>query len=64
MGIASFLLPPAKGAPANVVASEGGESKYLLTAFVPGAGGKPARVDLLRFPDRTGRESSSVAAPG
>lgn len=65
-GIASFSLPSVKGTPSNTTIStnEEGENKYLLTVFVPGIKGKPARVDLLRYPDRMGRESSITVAPG
>lgn len=72
-GVASFSLPTVKGfdpnapPPPSVAATATGEEKsttkkYLLTVFVPGTKGKPARVDLLRYPDRMGRESSTVAA--
>jgi len=65
-GVASFSLPGVKGVDPNAASSsgEGGgaitEKKYLLTAFVPGIKGKPARVDLLRYPDRMGRDSSTI----
>ncbi|KAL7536057.1 hypothetical protein ACHAWF_005352 [Thalassiosira exigua] len=59
-GVASFSLPSVKGYPSNVAKGPEKEEKYLLTAFVPGQKGRPARVDLLRYPDRAGRESSSV----
>jgi len=71
-GVASFSLPTVKGFDPNVVAvatttttTTGAavvteKKKYLLTVFIPGTKGKPARVDLLRYPDRMGRESSST----
>mmetsp|Transcript_20370 Transcript_20370/g.48968 ORF Transcript_20370/g.48968 Transcript_20370/m.48968 type:complete len:747 (+) Transcript_20370:41-2281(+) len=62
-GVASFSMPSAMGSPPNNAVPDGNDcvNKYLLTAFVPGTKGKPARVDLLRYPDRTGRESSTVS---
>mmetsp|Transcript_6263 Transcript_6263/g.13636 ORF Transcript_6263/g.13636 Transcript_6263/m.13636 type:complete len:765 (+) Transcript_6263:241-2535(+) len=63
-GIASFSLPSVKGVAANTIANKESENKYLLTAFTPGTKGKPARVDLLRYPDRMGRESSTVVVRG
>lgn len=63
-GISSFSLPSVKGVPANAIPSKEGENKYPLTAFIPGIKGKPARVDLLRYPDRMGRESSTVSEKG
>jgi translation initiation factor 2A len=65
--ISSFSLPTVKGAPPNVVVPPGGEGgggRYLLTVFVPGVKGRPARVDLLRYPDRLGRESSAGGSGG
>ncbi|KAL9182374.1 hypothetical protein ACHAXT_013026 [Thalassiosira profunda] len=59
-GVASFSLPAVKGYPSDKSGPLVGEEKYLLTTFVPGTKGKPARVDLLRYPDRTGRDSSTV----
>lgn len=63
-GVASFSLPSVRGIDPNAPSTAGAEAedvkKYLLTAFVPGIKGKPARVDLLRYPDRMGRESSTV----
>ena len=57
MGVASFSLPEVKGYGANTTKEEdGNDNKYLLTVFVPGVKGKPARVDLLRYPDRMGRD--------
>ena len=73
-GVMSFSLPSVKGydpntpaaaATATTVTTTGEENKtkkYLLTTFVPGTKGKPARVDLLRYPDRMGRDSSTVVA--
>jgi len=58
--IASFSLPDVKGYPPNTTSSNEEEEKYLLTAFIPGVKGKPARIDLLRYPDRMGRESSTL----
>ena len=65
--VLSFSLPCVKGYPSSsnnsTTANEEGESnekKYLLTVFVPGVKGKPARIDMLRYPDRMGRESSTV----
>jgi len=72
-GVASFSLPSVRGvdpnAPTSAVAGIMEEdtttdnNKYLFTAFIPGIKGKPARVDLLRYPDRMGRESSTVTTP-
>eukprot|EP00985_Skeletonema_marinoi_P007690 scaffold3427_cov74-Skeletonema_marinoi.AAC.2 len=63
-GVASFSLPTHKGIDPNAPTKSGGEEttkkKYLLTTFVPGIKGKPARVDMLRYPDRMGRDSSST----
>lgn len=59
-GVASFSLPGVKGVDPNDKSSGTVEEKYLLTAFVPGVKGKPARVDLLRYPDRMGRDSSTT----
>eukprot|EP00985_Skeletonema_marinoi_P010431 scaffold4903_cov157-Skeletonema_marinoi.AAC.3 len=66
-GVASFSLPTHKGNDPNVAVKSGGEEettkkKYLLTTFVPGIKGKPARVDMLRYPDRMGRDSSTVGS--
>ena len=63
--LTSFSLPNARGSPPNIVASNGNGDdgrggKYLLTVFVPCVKGRPARVDLLRYPDRLGRESSYI----
>jgi translation initiation factor 2A len=60
-GVSSFSVPVVKGVPPNVIvgSNEGEEEKYLLTVFCAGTKGKPARVDLLRYPDRLGRESST-----
>ncbi|KAL3826220.1 hypothetical protein ACHAXA_006248 [Cyclostephanos tholiformis] len=62
--LSSFSLPNVRGTPANIIPSKDGEGRYLLTVFVPGIKGRPARVDLLRYPDRLGRESSTVAMTG
>jgi len=62
-GVASFSLPINKGIDPNAAVKSGEETtkkKYLLTTFVPGIKGKPARVDMLRYPDRMGRDSSST----
>ena len=57
-GVASFSLPPVKGAPPNALPGAAADAaSYLLTVFAPGAKGKPARVDLLRYPDRLGRDT-------
>ncbi|KAL7542898.1 hypothetical protein ACHAXR_012778 [Thalassiosira sp. AJA248-18] len=60
-GIASFSLPTVKGGGTTPSSNtnDNENNKYLLTAFVPGIKGKPARVDLLRYPDRMGRESTT-----
>jgi translation initiation factor 2A len=70
-GVTSFSLPSVKGYDPNCCSkllgggTDGSNNKmmvkkYLLTAFVAGSNGKPARVDLLRYPDRMGRESSTT----
>lgn len=56
--VTSFSLPERKGLPNNVIPPK--EGRYVLTTFAAGAKGKPARVDLIRYPDRAGRESSST----
>mmetsp|Transcript_9165 Transcript_9165/g.13454 ORF Transcript_9165/g.13454 Transcript_9165/m.13454 type:complete len:761 (-) Transcript_9165:44-2326(-) len=63
-GVASFSLPTNKGVDPNAPTKSGEETtkKYLLTTFVPGIKGKPARVDMLRYPDRMGRDSSTVGS--
>jgi translation initiation factor 2A len=61
--IASFSLPSVKGYSANTTMNSTdamNERKYLLTTFVSGSKGKPSRVDLLRYPDRLGVESSTI----
>lgn len=61
--IASFSLPSVKGYSANTTMNSTeamNERKYLLTTFVSGSKGKPSRVDLLRYPDRMGVESSTI----
>ena len=62
--IASFSLPTVKGFSTNttqlVSNNDEHEKKYLLTTFVMGSNGKPSRVDLLRYPDRMGLESSTT----
>jgi translation initiation factor 2A len=60
-GVSSFSLPVVKGVDPTTNNSRG-EEKYLLTVFVPGIKGKPARVDLLRYPDRMGRDSSTTTS--
>jgi translation initiation factor 2A len=59
-----FSLPSVKGSPPNIISNKDGEGRYLLIVFVPGVKGKPARVDLLRYPDRLGRESSTIPKTG
>ncbi|KAL3802781.1 hypothetical protein HJC23_007558 [Cyclotella cryptica] len=65
MNVASFSLPRVRGYAKNVVMSSdggagGGSKRYVFTVFCPESKGKPARVDLLRYPDRMGRDSSTV----
>ena len=65
--ITSFSLPTVLGissSNATVVTNSSLTSgrKYLLTTFITGAKGKPARIDLLRYPDRLGRESSTTTS--
>ena len=65
--ISSFSLPSVKGCASNTSnnnASTNENKKYLLTTFIPSVKGKPARIDLLRYPDRMGRESSTVSVSG
>ena len=70
-GVASFSLPTVKGNDPNAKSTattttttlnenDTSKKKYLLTTFCPGTKGKPARVDLLRYPDRMGRDSSTT----
>ncbi|KAL7463669.1 hypothetical protein ACHAXS_004022 [Conticribra weissflogii] len=61
-GVSSFSLPSVKGVASNIFVGNDAEEKYLLTVFTPGTKGKPSRIDLLRYPDRLGRESSTVSA--
>jgi len=61
-GVSSFSLPSVKGVAPNIIVSKDAAEKYLLTVFTPGTKGKPSRVDLLRYPDRMGRESSTVSS--
>lgn len=58
--VASFSLPTSKGLPKNIAPSIHNEqpTKYLFTTFSPSIKGKPSRVDLLRYPDKMGRDSS------
>ena len=56
--ITSFSLPEKRGVPSNVIPPK--EARYTLTTFAAGVKGKPARVDMLRYPDRMGRESSTT----
>ncbi|KAL7488202.1 hypothetical protein ACHAW6_013788 [Cyclotella cf. meneghiniana] len=56
----SFSLPSVRGYAKNAGPPPVGTATYLFTVFYPETKGKPARVDLLRYPDRMGRESSSV----
>lgn len=53
-GLSTFSLPTACNAAVPTAPPPG---KYLLTTFVPEAKGKPARVSLLRYPDRLGPET-------
>ena len=58
--VASFSLPTAKGYPKNASAAPSSqtEKKYVFTVFCPSKG-KPSRVELLRYPDKMGRDSST-----
>jgi translation initiation factor 2A len=60
--ITSFSLPTVIGMSSSNTTSPttSSSSKYLLTTFISGSKGKPARIDLLRYPDRLGRDSSTI----
>jgi translation initiation factor 2A len=59
--ITSFSLPAVIGmSSSNTSLTTTSSSKYLLTTFISGSKGKPARIDLLRYPDRLGRDSSTT----
>lgn len=64
--IESFSLPTVKVISANTTQLSNNEhqKKYLLITFVMGSKGKPSRVDLLRYPDRMGVESSTKIISG
>jgi translation initiation factor 2A len=65
--IISFSLPAVIGKSSSntsltttTTTTSSSSSKYLLTTFISGSKGKPARIDLLRYPDRLGRDSSTI----
>ena len=57
-GVVSFSLPSVRGYPKNA-SQQQSEKKYLFTVFCSHKD-KPSRVDLLRYPDKMGRDSSTV----
>ena len=60
-GISSFDLPSKCSVECPTSPPPG---KYLLSTFVPETKGKPARIALLRYPDKLGAENAgSGAAP-
>ena len=58
--VSSFSLPGVRGQASNEVEVSSASSKYLLVTFIPENKGKPARLDLLRYPDRLRRDSSKA----
>lgn len=61
-GIGNFSLPKSSiKKTTSLPVTE--EERYLLTAFVPETKGKPARINLLRFPDKCGTAENSSSGP-
>lgn len=55
--VTSFSLPKVKGYHKNTAPLQT-DKKYIFTVFCPSKG-KPSRVELLRYPDKMGRDSST-----
>jgi len=58
-GASTFSLPPTFYA-----SSPGQEDKYVLSTFVPETKGKPARISLLRYPDKLGNGENPKSGQG
>ncbi len=61
-GVNTFSLS-ANYTPSTLAASKGMDGKYLLCTFVEETKGKPARVSLLRYPDKCGDTENPKSGP-
>ena len=57
-GVSNFSVPPKRILTNSVL-----EGKYVLSTFVPEQKGKPARISLLRYPDKCGNTENPKSGP-
>lgn len=57
-GVSNFSVPPKR-----ILTNPILEGKYVLSTFVPEQKGKPARISLLRYPDKCGNTENPKSGP-
>lgn len=57
-GVSNFFVPPKR-----ILTNPVLEGKYVLSTFVPEQKGKPARISLLRYPDKCGNTENPKSGP-
>lgn len=58
-GVTNFSVPTRRTLTTNPIL----EGKYILSTFVPEQKGKPARISLLRYPDKCGNTENPKSGP-